>query len=320
MSAVPIAVHGGPDAQGAVPWDFSTNVNPAGPCPAALQALQAVDATRYPDPAHQALREQLAAWHGVAPGRVLFAASASEFIQRITAVGQRLQPGPVSVPVPGYADYARAAAACGRALNEPGATLRWACEPGSPLGQGADPLPPADTATVLDAVYAPLRLEGESRWPAAARDAAFVLHSPNKALGLAGVRAAYAIAPAAARWRPWCEALDAALPSWPLGAHGVALLQAWASAPVQRWLAESREPLSAWKHALRAGFAERGIDTAPSVTPFFCARLSTDAAALRRHGIKVRDCHSFGMPGWVRLNALPPPAQAALWRGLSLVG
>ena len=109
-------LHGGPDARGAAQWDFSTNANAAGPFPAVLSALQRADATRYPDPGYHALRERLAAWHGVAPERIVLAASASEFIQRITAVGARIAPGPVQVPRHAYGDYAAAARAGGRAV------------------------------------------------------------------------------------------------------------------------------------------------------------------------------------------------------------
>lgn len=184
--------HGGPDADSPSRWDFSTNANAAGPCPPALQAVQAADATRYPDPGYHALRERLAAWHGVAAVRIVVAGSGSEFIQRITAVSQQLRPGPVAVPALAYGDYARAARALGRAVvaaDDARATLRWCCDPGSPLGQdGPVPEDPAAAPTVLDAVYAPLRLHGQGAWTAAARDAVFVLHSPNKALGLPVVR------------------------------------------------------------------------------------------------------------------------------------
>ena len=131
--------HGGPGALGPVRWDFSTNVNAAGPCPQAVAALAHSDATRYPDAGYHALRERLAAWHGVDAGRILLAASASEFIQRITAVGQRLAPGPVAVPALAYGDYAVAARACGRAVvddDDATATLRWCADPGSPAGAG----------------------------------------------------------------------------------------------------------------------------------------------------------------------------------------
>ena len=35
-------------------------------------------------------------------------------------------------------------------------------------------------------------------------------------------------------------------------------------------------------------------------------------AALRQHGIKLRDCTSFGLPGAVRLGVLQPASQDAL--------
>ena len=43
--------HGGPDALGIPPHDFSTNANACGPCPAVLQALRQAPVHTYPDPA-----------------------------------------------------------------------------------------------------------------------------------------------------------------------------------------------------------------------------------------------------------------------------
>ncbi|MGH8848748.1 MAG: aminotransferase class I/II-fold pyridoxal phosphate-dependent enzyme, partial [Polaromonas sp.] len=85
MSAA-VRVHGGPDHQGVPLHDFSTNSNACGPCPAALAAVSQADASHYPDASYTALRRQLAAFHGVDLQRVLLAASASEFIFRITAL------------------------------------------------------------------------------------------------------------------------------------------------------------------------------------------------------------------------------------------
>lgn len=322
----PVRVHGGPDARGAARWDFSTNVNAAGPCPAAEAALRAVDVTRYPDPSYQRLRERLAAWHGVAPARIVLAASASEFIQRITAVGARLAPGLVEVPAHAYGDYAAAAQAHGRTLcvsGQEGAqvgqrpTLRWCCDPSSPLGLDAPP--PTDLGrctTVLDAAYAPLRLHGRGTWAGAARDAVFELISPNKALGLPGVRGAYAIAPREGNGpgADWVEALLAAEPSWPLGAHAVAMLETWVSDGAQHWLARQRDTLRGWKDQLLAMLQEAGAVVWPSVTPFVCAQLpaGVTASALRERNIAVRDASSFGLAGWVRMNAQPPEALRAL--------
>ena len=51
-----LRLHGGPDAAGAAQFDFSTNSNACGPCPMAWAAVQAADATRYPDPQYTALK------------------------------------------------------------------------------------------------------------------------------------------------------------------------------------------------------------------------------------------------------------------------
>lgn len=328
-------VHGGADAQGAPRFDFSTCSNAAGPCPQALAAVQAADATRYPDPESSAVRLALAALHDVDPARVLVAASASEFIQRFTAVTARLWPGAVRVPPLAYGDYAHAAAAWGRhvARGEEGAaaahTLLWYAEPTSPCGEDAAP-PAAEAAqlgrqpTVLDAVYAPLRLQGETGWSAAARDAVFVLHSPNKALALTGVRAAYAIAPRAAQYDvpALCAALAAATPSWPLSAQGQALLLAWACADVQHWVRGSHAVLRPWKRELEQALAARGFVLRTSVTPFFVAQppRAVDAQRLRAVDVAVRDAASFGLPGWWRLSAQPPAAQAALLQAFDGLG
>lgn len=327
--------HGGPDAAGTAPWDFSTCANAAGPCPAALAALREADSTRYPDPQYTELRQRLGALHGVAAERIVMAASASEFIQRITAVAARLGVRSVIVPAQAYGDYAAAATACGLpamasamcAATATGQMLRWVADPSSPLGQdgavAADRLP-----TVLDAVYAPLRLAGTSPWRPGDLDRVFVLMSPNKALGLTGVRGAYAITPSDAQsdaWpglRRWQQALAAAEPSWPLGAHAVAMLQAWCEPGTARWVERSRTLLTGWKQDLLALLAMRGFEAQPSVTPFAVVRppRPVEGGRLRRHGVAVRDAASFGLPGCWRVSAQPPEALHALARALDAEG
>ncbi len=325
--------HGGPGALGPVRWDFSTNAHPAGPCPTALLAVQRADPCRYPDPSYHALRGRLADWHGVAPWRIVLAASASEFIQRITVVSARLWPGTVAVPARAYGDYAAAARACGRAVvagadaadHQELVTLRWCADPGSPLGQAsAPPTPPDAVLTVVDRVYAPLRLQGFDPWPQESLDRVFQLHSPNKALGLTGVRGAYAVAPACAQagtptpFNGLCDALRAAEPSWPLGAHGVALLTAWTDPATQTWLRDSLPLLRHWTAELRHGLQALGLQPWSSDTPFLCARRPprADATWLHARGLAVRDAASFGLPGLIRVSAQPPEATQALLQAL----
>ena len=371
-----LSVHGGPDAQGVPLHDFSTNSNACGPCPHALRAVQQADPTRYPDPTYTALRTRLAAFHGVDASRIALAASASEFIFRITAWAARQGVRHAVLPRHAYGDYRQAAQAWGMAVQVQPADgaasvasaalsvppvplaagtwhyplagiaptaiaprLWWACDPASPLGHApahlsawaaqCEPAPiPAPSAVicVLDCAYAPLRLSGEPALHALQRDRVWQLFSPNKALGLTGVRGAYAIAPLGADAA--VQALQALCPSWPLGAHGLAMLHAWCDSDSQHWLASARDTLRAWKAEQIALCQDLGWTVLPSVANFFGVRdvlapgASADAwpallAHLRAHGIKVRDCASFGLEGHWRLGVLPPAAQAALrsaWR------
>jgi histidinol-phosphate aminotransferase len=313
-------IHGGTDALGPVRWDFSSNANACGPCPTALQAVQRADAAHYPDPAYTRLRAALADLHGVDPTRVLLAASASEGIQRLTAWRWRAGDRCFWTPRHAYGDYAHAASAWGlERVDGPGAAqLAWLCDPGSPLGQGESPdavkalLDHTPRTVVLDRAYAPLRLKGDGALSAAQLDRVWQLWSPNKALGLTGVRAAYAIAPLGVHRDT--AALDALSASWPIGAHGEAMLQAWTTSEVQDWVAASRHRLADWALALRTRLAARGWTCAPSDTAYGCARppRSIESAALRARGIKLRDATSFGLPGWWRLSAQRPQALAAL--------
>jgi len=256
----------------------------------------------------------------------VLAASASEFIQRITAAVVRCGGRTVNLPAHAYADYAQAAQAWRLDPAEADrAALVWCCDPSSPLGQSQPALAArvdglaADATGVLDLAYEPLRLQGRVGLTAAQRDRLWQLWTPNKALGLTGVRAAYAIAPAHAHAAD--DVLNAVLalaPSWPLGAHGVALLQSWVAPATQAWLAASRDTLRAWKlHQLALCEYVLGWACEPSEGNFFCTRPATIdlpalAARLRQQGIKLRDTASFGLPGRVRLAVLPPAAQDAL--------
>ena len=327
------AIHGGPDALGVPRYDLSSNANACGPHAPTVQALRTLDARHYPDPAYTALTAQLAAWHGVAPARVVIAASGSEFIQRIS-VAVALQAGQgasVWLPAHAYGDYARAARAAGlaRVDDAADAALLWACEPSSPLGQAQAGLTAKvaalrpGQALVLDQAYEPLRLSGAPSLDAAALDSVWRLVTPNKALGLTGVRAAYAIAPRDANAELLARVRLLA-PSWPLGAHGVALLQAWARDEVHDWLLACRDSLRLWKARQMALLTGIGWQVQPSDANFFVAAracLSStgglfDSTAglddLRAQGFKLRDCASFGLPGRVRMAVVAPEVQDAL--------
>jgi histidinol-phosphate aminotransferase len=169
-------IHGGPDALGSIADDFSTNANSAGPCPIALEALINTSRTAYPDPNYTALKELLAQWHQVSIERIVLAASASEFIYRISALiakqasNQVLGRPIVYLPRFCYSDYQTAAKAwnlvTSAAIQD--ANLIWACDPSTPFGENACSLSAlidslqAQQICVLDRAYDPLRLSGKS--------------------------------------------------------------------------------------------------------------------------------------------------------------
>ena len=351
MNPAPLHLsHGGPDALGIPPHDFSTNANACGPCPPVLQALQQAPVHTYPDPACTAVRQGLGRWHGVDTERVVIGASASELIFRLTAalgmIGQgrqadagvpsahdplRVRTGPlpagarplpppvVWVPRHAYGDYARAAQAHGlpvrvwdtvrdipRDATGSGSgsascslQLFWATEPSSPLGHTPEGLAdavharpsharqtvalqgvPGDSPPlwVLDRAYAPLRLSGTDPFASTALDAVWQLFSPNKALGMTGVRGAWLVASAAclndagSLQAELLGHLQALAPSWPLGAHGEVMLMAWPEPAVQQWLARSLDTLRDWKAQLEEGLRRRDWTVLPSVSTFCCAR------------------------------------------------
>ncbi len=321
-----VRIHGGADALGTPLHDFSTNSNACGPSPHAQAAVAGANPAHYPDASYSGLRAQLARLHRVDAGRIVFAASASEFIFRITALAS-MEGKAVSLPAHGYGDYAQAVRAFGRragAARADGTHLHWCCDPSSPQGQADGRLQallhakqPGDVV-VLDRAYEPLRLEGALGLPDALLQNAWQLWTPNKALGLTGVRAAYAVAPAGDEDR--ARDLDQISPSWPIGAHGVAMLQSWTTPEVQDWLGGCIATLRSWKARQVALCESMGWQCEPSLANFFCARpalpdrltLPDALERLRTDGIKLRDTTSFGLPGGVRVSVQPPQAQDAL--------
>lgn len=343
-SGMQARVHGGPDGGPAARVDASTNVNPLGPAPGALMAVRQAPRQRYPDPHYAALRARLAAHQGVAAARIGVTAGGSEGIFRLTLAARLCGVQQVAAPQPGYGDYAAAAHAAGLPLRHwhDGAslsalaatgqpTLLWVNDPANPSGAALDAgawqalarALHAGTWLAIDQAYAPLHLAGGSALPQAFADRAWQVFTPNKALGLPGVRAGWLQAPADAA--PGGRAADAwarvqaLAPSWVLSAEGEALLGTWCEPATAAWLAGCRPTLAAWRSDLAAALVARGWTLAPGVAPFMLGRPPGAADAviaqlrqLRGQGIALRDGQSFGLPGWVRVG-LRPPQDQALW-------
>jgi len=332
-------LHGGPDATGPVRYDFSSNANSAGPSQIVLDLMRQTDLSHYPDPTYLALREALAQMHGISAARVLMAGSASEFIFRITSFittqsdrqnifFKSSDNGPdqiVSVWMPehAYGDYEAAARAfhLRRAKSYQDASLLWLCDPSSPLGQSVNDIGQIvdrvenEQIAVLDCAYEPLRLVGKLNINPAQLDRLWQLWTPNKALGMTGVRGAYVIAPRGKE--RLVEMLISIAPSWLIGVDGVTMLKAWVLDDVQSWLESSLITLRQWKSQQVALCHQLGWQSHESISNFFCAThpyFTTEQylPVLRQFDIKLRDTASFGLANHVRMAVLPLDAQERL--------
>jgi len=329
-----IRVHGGPDALGPVRYDFSSNANSVGPNPLVVDLIRQADVIHYPDPSYHDLRQILADLHGVDASRIFITGSASEFIFRITSfVSQRSATSKskgdgsansfVWFPAHAYGDYASASDAWGLSQTEAyhQAALVWLCEPSSPLGQSIPDLDNivdglnTDQIAVLDCAYEPLRLSGKLNLNKGQLNRLWQMWTPNKALGLTGVRGAYVIAPL--HCEQLVQTLIAMAPSWIVGSEGVEMLKGWARPDVQNWVLDSLLKLRGWKTEQISLCNELGLQTIGSVSNFFCVshplyKPAEYLPVLRQFDIKLRDAASFGLPEHVRMAVLPPQAQQRL--------
>ncbi len=313
--------HGGTDSMPEPRYDFSSNANPAGPCPSVLAAVRTADVSRYPDPLYAQLRGKLAAHHRTTADRIVVGAGASELILRLI----RHHQGTVQQLAPTFSEYARGAALCDRRLismNTPAAFLRaqarqpglgFVCWPNNPTGD-LWPLEfvaeaAASGPLVVDLAYASLC--GGSRLAAieTASRRAYRLYSPNKAFGLTGVRGAYLVAPRIDR------RLAHAAPSWVIGRDAVAFLEAGVEPRARAWLGRTIPRIERWRSRLVRSLRQLGLQVRDGPATFLLVNVHDAARVaqrMRRDGVRVRDGGSFGLPEWIRLSAQPPRAQQAL--------
>lgn len=314
-------VHGGSDSLPEPRYDFSSNANALGPCPPVLAAIRRANVQHYPDPLYTRLRERIAAWHDVIPDRIVVGAGASELTVRLVRHFNRT----VLQLAPTFSEYARAAGIARKRVvcaSSPESFLRaqkrqralaFLCCPNNPTGDVWDPAVIATAARqgplVVDLAYASLCGSARAAQIEAAAADAWQLHSPNKALGLTGVRGAYLITPRTVR------RLAEEAPSWVIGRDAVAMLESFLESPARKWLAESVPRLWRWRAQLAEGLRQLGLTVRESPATFLLADVGSGAriaGRLRESGIRVRDATSFGLERWIRLSAQPAPARKAL--------
>jgi histidinol-phosphate/aromatic aminotransferase/cobyric acid decarboxylase-like protein len=319
FSPQPSAHHGGA-WQGGI--DLSASLNPLGPSPAALEAARTCELGRYPEVDARSLVEAAARRHCV-PDESIVPVPGASWGLWLCAVAL-LRPGDRCVAVgPCFGEYERHAAICGAQYREvgarpagswPAAALEAALDERPAMCLIGNPANPAgtavsgavlhalcaahpDTCFVVDEAFAPFAPAGTSMLGGGLPPAnALVVRSLTKELGLPGLRMGYLVAePATA------AALAGVLPAWPLSAPAIAAAVAGMAdtAHVDAGAALARRLVD----QVSAAFSETGAATLPSVVNYFLAYAPGAAAALPARGVAVRDCASFGLPGYVRVAA-----------------
>lgn len=325
------------------PFDFSANVNPLGPSPAALSAARAAlaEADRYPDPHCAALVRAIAGAEGVPEDFVLCGAGASELLYHYFAAL-----GPVTglSPAPCFGEYAAALALAGGRMEYH--VLRWdngflltedfprrvrqtrpgaavLCDPNNPTGRRVDPellretLAACETVgarLLVDECFLPLSGDGAGAVPwLAAHPALAVLRAFTKTHGLAGLRLGYLLSADSDLLRR----MSALAPPW--NVSGVAQAAGVAALGDRDYLARSRAFIRAERTLLREGLEALGLRVCPSEANFLL--ISGPAGLvpkLKRHGVALRDCAAFpGLgEGWYRAAVRPEPEREALIEAL----
>lgn len=323
---LPRAPHGGASAEAFGGLDFSVNTNPFGPNPALLQAVQGADHAHYPDPTYLALRETLAAWHSVRTDQIAPSVGASDLLHRIARAFLPAGGKLLSLHAP-FGELARAVALQRGHIQivqdvpktiPDGVQLVYVGQPHNPTGRSlsfaeldalAQACAAAGALLILDLAYAPFLFFSITHHPSSIN-----LLSPGKAHGLVGARPAYAIAAPEVT-----ERLENLAPAWHLPAGTAAVLTALPES--QTYLAETLPQVAQLAAALAQALGELG-PVEHHGTPYMTLEVGNAERVARQllgHGVKVRDCTSYGFPDRIRVSTRRPAENAALVDALRAV-
>jgi histidinol-phosphate aminotransferase len=311
--------------------DFSVNVSPLGPPSGVRAALDRLDLARYPDPRSTTLRRAVAEQLGVGPDEILIGNGSTELIHLVVRLFVRRGQRPV-VFAPTFSEFERAAELAGAHPypwiarperqfrwplgNKPGVLERvrpplvWLCNPNNPTGVylGRAQVQRIAAALsggplLLDEAYVNFVFEPWSSLDLTRDRRVIVLRSMTKDYALAGLRLGYLVA------HPELVQAAAVLqPEWSVNAAAqaaglAALSDGGYLERMRRAVAEAKEYLVSAVRAL-------GLPVNEGTANFVLVQVG-DASSVRTRllqlGLSVRDCSSFGLPGYIRIGVRPLP-------------
>lgn len=318
--------HGG-DVYGAqIRLDFSSNVNPLGPPPSVISAMQRACAQvrQYPDPYCRALTRAIAAHEGVPERSILCGAGAAELIY---AYCDALRPKKIAELAPTFSEYSAAAAHFGASVARfslhapnfaPDETLfsflesekpdaLFLCTPNNPTGKT---IPRAlleavlqqckkqHTHVLLDECFLDFTDEKSAQDLLPQFENLLILKAFTKNFALAGARVGYCLTENHALLREMSQSCQPWNVCLPAQAAGVAALLEWS------WVSRARDLTRRERAYLSQELPALGFSVCPSEANYLLLRapVGLDAALLRR-GIAIRSCENYpGLgPGWYRI-------------------
>lgn len=326
------------------PIKLSANENALGCSEAARAAFVATQSElhRYPDPRANALREAIAAKHGLDPARIVFGDGTDEIFS--LACQAYLSPGDVMVqPQYAFAAWAIAAKAAGAAVVsaperdytvdvdamlaavDARTKLMFVADPANPTGtQVAEgeiarlhAALPSNVLLVLDQAYAEFGRDGDAFTRFADAPNVIITRTFSKLYGLANLRVGWGYAPPAV-----AETLNRI--RLPFNTSAPAQAAALAALADEEFVQRSVAHAVRGRAALTKLVRELGLEPIPAAANFVTVRVPRDAplsaaeldAGLAARGLLVRALDNYGMPDCLRITVGLDEEMQALERAL----
>ncbi len=304
---------------------LASNENPLGPSPLAVAAATRALAQSelYPDGGCYALRQKLAARHGLAAEQIVVGNGSNELLELLGHVF--LRPGdevvmgtpafivyklvtllfgarPVEVPL---VNHRHDLAALARAIT-PRTKLVFLPSPNNPTGTAntAEEITafvrglPEHVVFVFDEAYAEFLENPPDLRPLVAEGRKVIgLRTFSKIYGLASLRVGYGYA------SPELAGLLNRVRQ-PFNVNAIGQAAALAALDDAEFVARARAVNAAGLTQLEAGFAARGLEWVPSVGNFILVKVGDGARGfveLQKRGVIVRPMKPYGMPEWLRV-------------------
>lgn len=331
--------HGDQDNGPPILFDFAVNLNPNGPAPEVAAAARAASIEDYPDSTSRQLRQAFAVHLGCSPNELVFAGGSAALLWTTAAVLHKHRQ-PALIVGPTFSEYAAAVEATGAPTIEMPSVLAngfqpnlaaiaarghaenavsvYLCNPNNPTGVLLSHAAVRDFANALGSITlvvdeAFLSLSSSSQTENTAPHGNMLrVRSLTKEHCLAGLRLGYAwgapdlVAAIETTRAPWATSSAAQ-------AAGLELPNQAKSVEDQRKFIEQD------RIETEQALASLGFEVFPGSANFSLVRHPNAAAIhgeLRAAGIRLRDCTSFGLPGFLRIAARPHRERAALIQAL----